>query len=107
MFNTIQYKVVNYPDDSRDNENDNLSTKYKNITQVELHKITTMRILLPYTYMIGWAMDHVNVSTQMIFNSQKVVVGSFRPKHIQFMYKLSATSKFIYNSSFLVNFNNK
>jgi hypothetical protein len=29
VFNTIQYEVLNYPDDSSDNEKDNLSTKYK------------------------------------------------------------------------------
>jgi hypothetical protein len=107
VFNTIQYEVVNYPDDSSDNEKDNLSTKYKIIAQTELHKIATRPRLLPYNDMIGWALDHVDIPTRTIFNSLKVVVGSFRPKHIQVMYKLSATSNFIYNSSFLVNFNNK
>jgi hypothetical protein len=107
VFNTIQYEVVNCPDDSSNNEKDNLSTKYKIIAQAELHKIATRPRLLPYTDMIGWAPDHVDIPTRMIFNSQKVVVGSFRPEHIQVMYKLSATSNFVYNASFLVNFNNK
>jgi hypothetical protein len=69
--------VVNYLDDSSDNEKDNLSTKYKIIAQVELHKITTRPRLLPYTDMIGWALDHVDILTRMILTSQKVVVGSF------------------------------
>ena len=33
IFNTIQNELVNCPDDSSDNENDNLSTKYKIIAQ--------------------------------------------------------------------------
>jgi hypothetical protein len=57
--------------------------------------------------MIGWALDHVDIPIRTIFNSQKVVVRLFRPEHIQVMYKLSATSKFIYNANFIVNFNNK
>jgi hypothetical protein len=106
-FNTIQYEVINCPDDSSDNEKDNLSTKYKIIAQAELHKVATRPSLLPYCDMIKWALDHVDVSTRTIFNSQKVVVGSFRPEHIQVMYKLPATSNFVYNASFLVDFNKK
>jgi hypothetical protein len=63
--------------------------------------------LLPYTDMIGWALEHVDIPTRTIFNSQKVVVGSFQPEHIQVMYKLSATPNLIYNANFLVNFNKK
>jgi hypothetical protein len=107
MFNTIQYKVVNCPDDSRDNEKDNLSTKYKSIAQEEMHKIATRPKLLPYIDMIKWALDHVDIPTQTIFNSQKVAIESFRPEHIQVMYKLSATSNFVYNTICLENFSNK
>ena len=57
--------------------------------------------------MIGWALDHVDIPTRTIFNSKKVAVGSFRPEHIQVMYKLSTTSKFVYNASFIANFNKK
>jgi hypothetical protein len=77
VFNTIQYEVIKFPDDSSDNEKDNLSTKYNIITQEELHKIATRPRLLPYTDIIRWALDHVDISTQTIFNSQKVTVGSF------------------------------
>ena len=69
VFNTIQYEVVNCPDDSSDNENANLSTKYKIIAQAELHKIATRSMLLPYTDMIRWALDNVDIPTQTIFNS--------------------------------------
>jgi hypothetical protein len=72
-----------------------------------MHKVATRPSLLPYNNMIEWAMDHVDIPTRTIFNSQKAVVGSFRPEHIQVMYKLSSTPNFIYNASFLVNFNKK
>jgi hypothetical protein len=32
---------------------------------------------MPYNDMIGWALENVDVQTKSIFNSQKVVVGSF------------------------------
>jgi hypothetical protein len=99
--------VVNCPYDSSDNEKYNLSTKYKIISQAELHKVETRPRLLPYTDIIGWALDNVDIPTRTIFNSQKVFFGSFRPKHIKVMYKLFATSNFVYNSIFLVDFNNK
>jgi hypothetical protein len=82
VFKTIQYKVVNFPIDSSDNEKDNLSTKYKIIAQAKLHKVATRSRFLPYTNMIGWALNHVDIPTRTIFNSQKVVVGSFWSEHI-------------------------
>jgi hypothetical protein len=82
LFKTIQYEVVNCPDDSSDNKKDNLSPKYKIIAQEELHKVATRPRFLPYTDMIGWALNHVDIPTRTIFNSQKVIVGSFWQKHI-------------------------
>jgi hypothetical protein len=48
------------------------------LCSVELHKIATRPKLLPYTDMIGWALDHVDIPTRTIFNAQKVVVGYFQ-----------------------------
>ena len=45
----------------------------------------------------------MDIPTRTIFNSQKVVVGSFQLEHIQVIYKLSSTPNFIYNASFIVN----
>jgi hypothetical protein len=41
VFNTLQYELVNCPDDSSDNEKEDLSTKYKIIAQSEMHKVAT------------------------------------------------------------------
>jgi hypothetical protein len=72
-----------------------------------MHKVAISLILLHYNDMIKWALDHVDIPTRAIINSQKVDVGPFRPEHIQVMYKLSSTPTFVYNASFLVNFNKK
>jgi hypothetical protein len=47
------------------------------------------------------------VQTRSILDIQGVVVGSFRPKHIQVMYKLSPNSKYIYNKDFVSEFQRK
>jgi hypothetical protein len=78
VFNTLQYELVNCPDDSSDNEKEDLYIKYKVVSQSEMHKVATRPRLFPYYDMIGWALDHVDVPTRTIFNSQKVVVGTFR-----------------------------
>jgi hypothetical protein len=44
---------------------------------------------------------------QNYFNSQKVAVGYFRPENLQVIFKLSSVSNFVYNETFLVDFNNK
>jgi hypothetical protein len=101
ISNILQYELVNCPDDSSDNEKEDLATKYKIVAQSELHKIAARPRLLPYNDMIGWALEHVDIPTRTIFNSQKITVGSFRPEHLQVMYKLSPEPNFIYNASFL------
>jgi hypothetical protein len=57
--------------------------------------------------MIGWALENVDIQTRSVFNSQKVVVGSFRPEHIQVMYKLSPDFKHNHNVAFLLEFEQK
>jgi hypothetical protein len=57
--------------------------------------------------MVDWALENVDIPTRTIFNSQKVTVGSFRPEHLQVMYKLSPAPNSTYNASFLVDFDKK
>ena len=57
--------------------------------------------------MISWALDNIDVQTRSILNHQKVVVGSFRLEHIQVKYKLSPNPKYIYNASFIAEFQRK
>jgi hypothetical protein len=54
ISNILQSESVSCSDDSSDNENDDLSTKYKIVAQVEMHKIAMRPQLLPYCDMIRW-----------------------------------------------------
>jgi hypothetical protein len=62
----LQSKLVNYSDDSSDNEKDDLATKYKIVVQSKMHKIAARPRLLPYYDMIRWALDHVDILTRTI-----------------------------------------
>jgi hypothetical protein len=107
ISNVLQPEVINCSDDSCDEENDDMSTKYKIVAQVEMHKIAARPWLLPYYDMVRWALDHVDLLTRTIFNEQREAVGSFRPEHLQAMYKLSPTPNRIYNTEFLEEFKKK
>jgi hypothetical protein len=94
-------------DDSSDKEKDDLSTKYKIVSQAEMHKIAVRPQLLPYFDMIRWALDHVDISTRTIINEQKVTIGTFRPEHLRAMYKLSPMPNLTHNAKFLEGFKKK
>ena len=100
----LQSQLVNYLDDSSDNDTDDMTTKYKIVVQAEMHKVAVRPRLLPYYDMIRWALDHVDIPTRTIINEQKVIVGTFRPENLQAMYKLPPTSDFTYNAEFLEGF---
>ena len=57
--------------------------------------------------MVIWALDYVDLMTRMIFNEQREAVRSFRPEHLQAMYKLSPTPNCIYNTKFREEFKRK
>ena len=82
VVNILHYELVNFPNDLGDDETEDLATKYKIVSQSKIHKIATRPRLLPYNDMIGWALDNVDIPTRTIFNSQKVVVGSFWLEHL-------------------------
>jgi hypothetical protein len=103
----LQSELVNCSDDSSDNEKDDLATKYKIIIQAEMHKVAARPHLLPYYDMIRWVLDHVDIPTRTIISEQKVTIGTFRPEHLQAMYKLPSTSNFTYNAEFLEDFKQK
>jgi hypothetical protein len=107
VSNILQFELINCPKDSSDNEKDDLSSKYKVVAQSEIHKIEARSRLFPYYDMIKWALDHVDIPTRTIFNEQKVAIGTFRPEHLQAMYKLSPTPSFTHNAKFLEGFKKK
>jgi hypothetical protein len=106
----LQSELVNYSDSDDDDNNivkDDLNTKYKTIVQSGMHLVATRPRLLPYYDMIRWALDHVDLPTRTIINDRRTTVGTFRPEHIQSMYKLPATSEYIYGNEFLEEFKKK
>jgi hypothetical protein len=99
-FQHSAIESVNCLDDSSDNEKDDLSTKYKIVTQEEMHKIVARPQLLPYCDMIKWVLDHVDIPTRTIISEQKVTIGTFRLEHLRAMYKLSPTPNLTHNANF-------
>jgi hypothetical protein len=104
VFDILDNELINCPKDSGDEVRETHATKLRDIAQLELHKIVARSRLMLYNDMIGWAMENVDIQTMSIYNSQKVVVGYFRPKHIQVMYKLSPDFKYNHNDVFLLEF---
>jgi hypothetical protein len=80
---------------------------YRDIAESELHKIVARPRLVAYNDMISWALEKVDIPTRSILNDQGVIVGSFRPEHIQVMYKLSPNPKHTFNAEFLAEFQRK
>jgi hypothetical protein len=103
----LQSELVDYSNDSDDNERDDMTTKYKIVIQSGMHRVAARPRLLPYYDMIRWALDHVDIPTRTIMDEQRVTVGTFRPEHLQTMYKLPATSDYSYGSEFLEEFKEK
>jgi hypothetical protein len=104
VFDILEHEIINCLEDSGDEVTETHATKIRDIAQSEIHKIVARLRLMPYNDMIGWALENVDISTRSIYNSQKVVVGSFRPEHIQVMYKLSPIFKYNYNTAFIMEF---
>jgi hypothetical protein len=74
------------------------------VAKSELHRVVAWLKLMPYTDMISWALEHVDIPTRTIYSHQKTIVGSFRPEDIQVMYKLTPNPKYTYNASFIMKF---
>jgi hypothetical protein len=108
VLDVLQFELVSYSD-SNDNDNVkvNLNTKYKTVVQSGMHLVATRPRLLPYYDMIRWALDHIDLPTRTIISDRWNTVGTFKPDHIQTMYKLPTTAEYTYNDEFLEEFKKK
>jgi hypothetical protein len=79
----------------------------RDIATTGLHKVAARPKLCFYTDMVIWALDKVDIPTRSILNERGEVAGSFRPEHIQVMYKLPSNHKHTLNSEFLAIFQQK
>ena len=110
ISNILQSGLVNCSDSDDDNLDimkDDMNTKYKTIVQSGMHLVATRPRLLPYYDMIRWALDHIDLSSRTILNDRHAMIGTFRPKHIQSMYKLPANPEYTYGKEFLADFKKK
>jgi hypothetical protein len=69
VSNVLQAELLDYSEDSNDNERDDLHTKYKIVIQSGMHRVATRPWFLPYYDMIRWALDHVDLPTRTIMNN--------------------------------------
>jgi hypothetical protein len=99
IYDLLDYEIRTAPTNSENHLRD--------IAESELHKIAARPWLMAYNNMIHWALEKVDITTRSILNDQAVVVGSFRPEHIQVMYKLSPNPKYVYNADFIAEFQRK
>jgi hypothetical protein len=104
VSDVLQAELVDYSNDFSDNEKHDITTKYKIIIQLGMHKVESRPRLLPYYDMVRWALDHVKLPTRTIMNEQKVTIRIFRLEHLQAMHKFPTTSDFTYGAEFLEEF---
>lgn len=90
------------PDDAP-KRNNKLKYKLVDVARYGLHKVTTRPRLMPYTYLIQWAIDFINFPKWYIINLKGTIIGSFTPNDIQSMYKFP-TPSLTFNESFIVGF---
>jgi hypothetical protein len=62
---------------------------------------------MTYNDIISWALERTDAQTRSILDSRGVIFGSFRLEHVQVMYKLSPSPKYIYNKDFVSDFQRK
>ena len=101
VYDVLQAELVDYFDDSSDNEKDDITTKYKIVVQSGMHKVAARPRLLSYYDMVRCELDHVDIPTRTIINEQKVTIETFRPEHLQAMYKLPTMYDLTYDAEFL------
>jgi hypothetical protein len=107
VFEVLEHEIINCPKYFGDEVDNTHKNKLRYIAQSELHKITARPRHMSYNDMISWASENINVQARSIINHQKVAVGSFKPKHLQVMYKLSPNPKYNYNVAFMLEFEQK
>jgi hypothetical protein len=107
VFKVLEKEIIKCPEDSAKEEDDTYEAKLRCIAQSKLKKIARRSRLMPYNDMISWALEHIDIQTQSIFNHQKVIVISFRLEHMQVMYTLSPNPKYTFNAAFIMEFEQK
>ena len=68
VYDILEHEIINYPDNSTEEDNESLSAKLRLIAQSKLHKIVAWPRIIPYNDMINWALEHVDIQTRSVIN---------------------------------------
>jgi len=104
VYDILEHEILLFLNDSIEEDDEILSAKLRLAAQSELHRITAQPKIMPCSDMISWALDHVDIPSRSVSNHHKTHVGSFRSEYWRVIYKLSFEPKYTYNSSFLLDF---
>jgi hypothetical protein len=77
VYEILEQENSLYSDDSSGGEDESIASKLRQVAKSELHKVAARPKLMPYTDMISWALEHVDIPTRTIYSHQKTIVGSF------------------------------
>jgi hypothetical protein len=61
VFDVLEHEIINYPDDSIEEDDESYTTKLRHVAPSELHKMVAQPRIIPYNDMISWALEHVDI----------------------------------------------
>jgi len=82
---------------------ESFDASYFEATCLFLHIIAAIPKILPYTDMVKWVIDNVNILDKTFRNARHEVMGSFIPNNLRKMYHLPEPQN-LYDKFFLENF---
>lgn len=85
------------------NANISSDTSFFKTTCSFLHRIAARLKIIPYTDMVKWIIDMVDVLDKEFKNSRQEFMGSFSPDNLRLMYNLPKPQN-LYNKQFLEKF---
>jgi hypothetical protein len=68
VFEILQCEIINFPEDSAEEDDESYASNLRHIAQLELHEIVARSRIMPYNDMISWALEHVDIQTRSIIN---------------------------------------
>ena len=68
VFDVLEHEIINCLDDSTEEDDNSYTTKIKDVSYSEMHKIVLQPRIIPYNNMISWALEYVNIQTRSIIN---------------------------------------
>jgi hypothetical protein len=77
VYEILEQENSLYSDDSSGGEDESTTNNLRQVAKSELHKVAAWPKLMPYTDMISWALEHVDILTRTIHNHQKTIFDSF------------------------------